>query len=229
MYTFVKIKDYPDWFLLMDSPLSIEDMSKFNARMMQFVLHNYINAPHNHGSGSVAYVAKNPLNYNAVLCKYGCTMLIREIGSYMNNADNLQITETFISKYLSWPTDTASNVVICENDLSAEPWWLEMLTARFSTESIATLNCFSRRTLEDLKTHLEFPKFITFTTTFTTTTWFENLINTIKDMTGKVLIVHWKGDDQVWIQINLEFMNEINTFLENGNTIEIFQTKLTIK
>lgn len=160
------------------------------------------------------------MNYNQLLTKYGRPLLIRENGSYMNSGGNQEITDTFVSEHLSWPVDKSANVVICENDLNPEDWWISYLTDRFPDERIQTLNCFSQRTMEDLKDNLEFPKIITFTTTFSQLQWFENLIGTVQYQSGKTLIVHWKGTDEVWEDIRLEFKDQIENF-ELSNKIEI--------
>jgi len=227
MNKFVKIAGYEGWFLVMESRMDVEDMLKLNTRMGQSIVTNYLRADNDKSleyacletKAKFVMQGKAVVNYNEFFYKYG-TILIREIGSWMLPNNKFQITETYLSEHFSWPVDSKSNIIICENDFEPEQWWVNYLSNRFPNESISTLNCFSQRTIDDLKDNLDYPKFITFTTTFSKLEWFENLINTIQYYSGRTLIVHWKGTDEVWENIRLEFQTQIENF-ERNNKLEI--------
>jgi len=114
---------------------------------------------------------KNFLKYEAKVEKFG-TLLIREIGSYMLLKGN-KITNTIYGNF--YPKEKA-NIVICENDNECEKFWLDYLKNNYPNKSIATLNNFSHRSIEELQENLTGVELITFSTTLGDTTWFENLL-----------------------------------------------------
>ena len=229
MNKFVKLEGFEGWFLFMDSEIDIEQVINFNKKSFTGIVSKFLKTT---DDGSLEYknlemkakflMTNNVgINYNQILQKYNQPILIREIGSWMIFHDQ-RIIETFSSKHFSWPIVDKSSIVICENDLEPEQWWVDYLTERFPEQSIQTLNCFSQRSDDDLRENLEYPSIITFTTTFTQLQWFENLINTIQHQKGKTLIVHWKGGDDVWKNIKIEFETQLKNF-ELNNRIEIVE------
>lgn len=227
MNKFVKIAGYEGWFLFMESEIDMDQVINFNKRSHESIISKYLKSPDDESVESKVLESKAKflmhhnvgINYNQVFRKYGGTLLIREIGSWMLFHDQ-KITDVTFSEHFSWPVDSKSNIIICENDFEPEQWWVNYLSNRFPNESISTLNCFSQRTIDDLKDNLDYPKFITFTTTFSKLEWFENLINTIQYYSGRTLIVHWKGTDEVWENVRLEFQTQIENF-ERNNKLEI--------
>jgi hypothetical protein len=95
--------------------------------------------------------------------------------------------------------------------MNAEPNWLSYLHNRFPGEQIEVLNFFSTRSVNELKEIFKNVDYITFSTTFTSTQWFKNLIEASTD-TNKIIGLSHTGWDiidteYVGTKLNIERIN----------------------
>lgn len=102
-FRFIKIKDYPSWFLVLppatsEPPLlSIKMTDKIiNKKVMEYVQ----DTNPAKGLDALKYISAHQIDYEAKALKYNKTLLIRPIGSYMILTKDLEITdETFSEKF----------------------------------------------------------------------------------------------------------------------------------
>jgi hypothetical protein len=131
----------------------------------------------------------------------------------MTLTDDHTINE--IVQSTDWPTDNeGAEIVVCENDLNAEPQWIVHLQKQYPGKRINVLNNFRNRSLEDVRKHFESAEYITFSTTFTSTDWFELLLDGLKGMSNKFLYC-FSHNKNAWTVIGGLFDKEIEALLDN--------------
>jgi hypothetical protein len=217
MNKFVSIEGYPDQFFMVvskpeDLPNGIED--KMQKRLETVCADEWVSDKKDSSFSKFQFAAMNTPNYEAMLHKHpGWTMLIRQIGSYMYLNDDHKITQTIFSE--DFPRNTEATIVVCENASVPEPEWIKYLEARFPGEKIEVLNFFSTRSVEELTKLFKTTKYITFSTTFSSTEWFDNII---KSKTGENVIIGYCHTPEMWDKIktdypgeNFEIVNSLNT------------------
>ena len=228
MFRFVKIKNHPNWFLVIDKPISPELNDIFNQIRENNHINNFFKETKPNETefeiecriSNLTYALNSYIDYNSYLKKYNESLIVRQPGSFMFLSDQI-IERELLSEFPAFPIDD-SDIVICENDHIPESWWIDVLQKEFPKKTIETLNLFKHRTIDELKVQLTKPTIITFTTTFLNLDWFENLITVIKDMKGKTLFIHWKGDEYIWLNVQEKFKKELNQFKRN-NKLEIYK------
>jgi len=219
MNKFVKIKGYPEQYFMLISkaeelPNRIEDSM---SERLQRVIGNELMSEKDYKPANMFferynYACHNKLDYKKTLDKYKKPLLIRSIGSYMTLSDSHEIEETIYSHDFPSENDNA-NIVVCENDMNAEPAWLDYLQNKFPDQKIKVLNFFSSRSEESLKKSLKNVEHITFSTTFTNFDWFEKIVrNTTNDK--KILgFCHnpeqWEEAKTIACNHNLEIVNSL--------------------
>ena len=195
MNRYVKVKDthynitYKEWCRVVDPNEGVE--KSFNKQMQDRLFDTHVkNGIHSAMSRSdlkegLSYVEWDNRNwadgakvlgakttdYNKLSERFG-TLLVRESGSFMTMTSHTDVLEDVISNH--YPIDKA-NIVICENDHKAEYNWTKYLSVRFNSEPITVANYFFQRSNEELQAYFKQATYITFSTTFSDLTWWENL------------------------------------------------------
>lgn len=161
---------------------------------------------------TVDAVRRNFVDYYDKAREYGCAVHVRESGTWMTALEE-DIEKRVVS--IGFPVKE-SEIVICENDQFAESFWVAYLQNRFPGKSIETLNFFSQRSVEELKQNFENIKYITFSTTFTSYDWFNNLLEA---QSGQELIGYCHVHDS-WEKalemvrkkgVEIEIVTDLNT------------------
>lgn len=183
MYTFVKVNDYDQWYLLArtidECPNYLAFMPKMeqtqkslmseNIRKGIFLdLHSY--------ATRLDIVRSTPIDYVGAIIKYSEPLLIQENGAYCFLGDS-QIVETVGKNTIYWPHE--GDIVICENDSTPEEKWVQYLETTFPGKEICTLNLFCARTVDEIVEQIANKQIITFCTTFGQTDWFETLVKAV--------------------------------------------------
>jgi hypothetical protein len=183
MNKFVKLKGYPEYYFMVISkieelPSGISDTMQ---KRIETVVGNELLSKKEYCPqvffGRFHHAVHNKPNYAEILNKYvGNTLLIRPIGSFMflqskHEIEDIVYAEDFPEKNID------AKIVVCENDMEAEPEWIKYLKERFPEQKIRVLNFFKTRTEESLKISLTGVDLITFSTTFSNFDWFKKAIN----------------------------------------------------
>ena len=123
--------------------------------------------------------------------------LIRETGTWMTFCSDHTVLEARTGDHFPHP-DEGAEIVICENDMKAEPEWWGYLQERFSTTRIRTLNLFRARTVEELIPAFQNAELITFMTTFTSYDWWELAVEALSkiDTSGKKILGYCPDQDR---------------------------------
>ena len=172
---YVKVKGHDNWFLVLEKgQLEPENLSE---KMQEQILRSEVCKLHDPSKTMdfvhrVTLAATREIDYEKLAEKYG-TILIRPIGSFMPLYYNEIIEECFDFHF---PITDFAEIVICENDKTAEWQWVEYLEKRFPKQKISTINFFDLRSEHEVKLYFEKAKYITFSTTFTRYEWFEKLV-----------------------------------------------------
>jgi hypothetical protein len=168
----------------------------------------------------------SPIDYYSVATKYNKTLLIRQIGSYMFLTDALTITA--ICQSDSWPTDNeGAEIVVCENDLNAEQYWIDYLQKEYPNMKINVLNGFRGRSIEDVRKHFNSAKFITFTTTFSNCDWVELLFNGLLELNGKTVLSHCFNEVAQKDMFEM-FSKDIKIFESNNNIFKVISSNIGV-
>ena len=77
--------------------------------------------------------------------------------------------------------DLFTEVVICENDKTAEPELVNYLQDRFPNKTISTINFFDLRSEKEVNEIFKKATYITFSTTFSNFDWFKKLSNNLSE------------------------------------------------
>lgn len=179
MNRYIKIKGHTNWFLL----LSAEENESVGLSdiMQEKILRSEVQSLHNPEVKDyvqrLTLVAARTINYEQLANKYG-TILIRPSGSFMTLLDNEIIDEIYGTDF---PIDDYAEIVVCENDKSAEYKWIDYLKQRFPNQKITTINYFDLRSEDDITKYFNHAKYITFSTTLTQLDWFEKMIKLVTD------------------------------------------------
>jgi hypothetical protein len=223
--TYLKVSDketgitHEGWFLkyaAIDQPINNYD---FHEKLIEVEFKKYINSKNE--TERLNFKQRLdlmiPIDYYRVATKYNQTLLVRQIGSYMFLTDELTITA--ICQSDSWPTDNeGAEIVVCENDLNAEQYWIEYLQKEYPNVKINVLNGFRDRSVEDVRKHFNSAKFITFTTTFSNCDWVGLLFNGLLGLNNKTVLSHcFNGAAQK--DMLKTFSKDIKIFESNGDNI----------
>lgn len=213
-------KPFEGWFLLAEEELSIDMMVMLNQKMRSHVFKEGLDHFVKHeglsdfGPRRFRYVLENELNYNEMIEKYG-PIVIRQIGSWMTIGKNTIISQTVERD--SWPIDNEqAEIVICENDLQAEPTWLNFLDEYYPGKVVGVINSFRDRSVEDIKLHFQTATHITFQTTFGSFDWFEKLLVAMVGMKGKT-VIGFTYDSDKWEKLKSEHGDLIQKLILAGN------------
>jgi hypothetical protein len=180
---YVKVNGHNNWFLVLEanSPLPVNFSKTMHERILRtevYTLHGGEIIDKSDFERRIRLAATQEIDYEHIANKYG-TILIRPIGSYMPLRGNEIIDEKIDNGFneTHFPLDDSEfgEVVICENDKTAEHKWVEYLKSRFPNKTIATINFFDLRTDDEVSELFKRAKFITFSTTFSKYEWFEKL------------------------------------------------------
>lgn len=203
MYEFVKSVDEPNiWSLRLtkDSDVDYQAITEFfHTKLVQLVEANtrkeckefgFVAPVLEYAGNKIMTARMTAPPYKQFVNKYN-EIRIRPTGTW---GDTSKIIETqFVSDLFIVPSDV-NKIVVCENDLVAEPFWIEYLQKRFN-QPITVINLFGGRSIKELKQLFQQADYITFSTTFTSTNWFSNLIEGIDENMDKVIIGYCHGDD----------------------------------
>lgn len=119
-------------------------------------------------------VTNRNIDYEKLSDKYG-TILVRRVGTFtVLTEDDIVIDEKIDTTF---PVDNFGDIVICENAQFAEKKWAEYLNKRFPNKTIATINFFKSREIEEIKKYFEKASIVTFSTTFSDFEWFKKMIS----------------------------------------------------
>jgi len=164
-------------------------------------------------------IALNAPDYYGAATKYNQTLLIRQIGSYMFLTSGFTVTDICQSE--SWPTDNeGAEIVVCENDLNAEQFWIDYLQKEYPDLKINILNGFRDRSIEDVRNHFSSAKYITFTTTFSKLDWVHLMFCGLDELKGKTVLSHCFDERAQRTVINT-FKSDIEDFEDRGNTFTV--------
>jgi hypothetical protein len=231
MKTFVKIKDYPNWFWLVRSSEDVSFMDKENMhkRILSVVFKEGLDSIGEHINESEDFqklkeyhhrtrwqtlAQHGPIDYGEIADKYNKPLLVRQIGSYMMLNDDADITDTIISE--DFPLrHSKPDIVVCENDATAPQEWLDYLTTRFPDKTIEVINFFRDRSVESIAEGIRHAEFVTFSTTFTRYDWVNLLVGAMRP-THKVIghcvsYDEWKTAKEYFVDHDLEIVKVMDT------------------
>lgn len=206
MYTFVKVFSnklkvpHPNWFLKYHYSDGYMDATSFDDARIKSEVSKLLKAKGdvdilNHQQ-RVAYMANNATDFRRTSQRLNKTLLIRQSGSYMILDDSITITSMCSS--IDWPTDNEdAEIVVCENDLNADPKWVNYLKNAYPGKKVDVLNNFRFRTVDGLRKRFAGAKYITFSTTFTDTDWFTLLLEAVDGLQDKT-IIGFCPDNSAW-------------------------------
>lgn len=210
MRRFIKIEGHTNWFLVLNKgeklPLDFsQNMSEKILRSEVYTLHGGKKVDTSDWNRRVALACATPIDYEGLADKHG-QIVIRPIGSYMYLLDSDKIiAEKFVSdeetfnvfgNELYFPNDDIfADVVICENDKTSDPDWIEYLQARFRNKTISTINFFDLRTDTEVKEIFSKAKYVTFSTTFTNMEWFKKLTRCLSDTN---IVIGYTSNSSKW-------------------------------
>src|SRR6478735_4586574 len=120
MNTFVKVKNYPEWFILLSNTDTINN--DFTETRKTIIKRSEVFTLHNQDKdldfrSNIILNSLDHLDYNKIVQEIG-TILIRENGTYMPLRGN-EIIEKTLGYY--YPINETGEIVICENDKLPEP------------------------------------------------------------------------------------------------------------
>lgn len=192
---YVKIKGYPNWFMLLTHDINLPEgftermrTQMFRSRLCQ--LHNNTPEAQQGFQYQAIMRAVEGIDYESLANKYG-SLLIQEVGSFMP----LLGSEIKDIRYEThFPIEDFADIVICENDERCEYKWNSYLQERFPTNTITTINYFDLRSDEEVKAYFQKAKIITFSTTFSDFDWFRKLAT----HAGNKQIIGFCSDNSKW-------------------------------
>ncbi|TXG76201.1 hypothetical protein E6Q11_05210 [Candidatus Dojkabacteria bacterium] len=212
MNKFVQIQGYPDQFFMVisnknDLPNGFEESAskRLITVLGKDVIYGDKEKKHNCWE-KFKFASENQIDYGRILDKYGRTLLIREIGSWMFLNKDHVIEKIVMSDY--WPVQSDAKIVVCENDYEAETEWINYLNTRFPKQQIDVINFFSTRDKDEIKERFKSADYITFSTTFTSYEWF----NTVLELCEGKKIIGYCHDINSWptkLDSNVEIVESL--------------------
>ena len=209
MHTYVKIKGYEHYFLLLSKDtLSNTDTEYLQERHLEVVKWDMYHRKGDPNSGirpdwihRVRFAAEYPIDYGEALERYS-QIVVNHAGGYQP-LRGLEVENIIYQDVLQWPSQN-TDIVIMENQIYPEPKWLEYLTLNFPTKTIKTVSHTHLLSTEQIKAEISRAKIISFSTTFTDYQW---LINTLLAANPNQKIIGYCGDKTRWD----EFPEELKT------------------
>lgn len=184
---YVKIKGHKNWFLVLNRGEKLPfnfgvDMQEKILRSEVYTIHGGHKIDTTDWEKRVTLAATRKIDYEALAEKYG-TIIIRPIGSFMLLSGEEITDERFDSNFNDtyFPNDSFTEVVICENDKTAEPKMINYLQDRFPNKTISTINFFDLRSEKEVNAIFKKATYITFSTTFSNFEWFKKLSNNLSE------------------------------------------------
>ncbi len=211
MNRYVKIAGHQNWFLVLEpNTIEPEGLSEKNKEILINTVIQTIHDPKPDLRGDfhkrLEYAAIHDIDYEKIAKKSG-TLLIRPSGSYTLLYGSEIIAEAYNTHF---PIDEYGEIVICENDNTAEYKWVKYLTNRFPDKKIVTINFFNLKSDIEVAEYFKHAKYITFSTSFTSLEWFEKLSD---NANYNHKIVGYCHDKDKW-----------NEALEINKNVEIIET-----
>lgn len=146
-------------------------------------------------------------------------------GGYATPNSDLTIHEVIYLEFPKMPNEAqTADILVCENDSQPELWWNDVLANKYPKKSISVLTLFSERSVEELAIKFKSASVISFTTTFTSMTWFETILDVLywNDMTGKTIFGNHANSD--WVQIlPSRILEKLEAVKAMGNKVEFYQ------
>lgn len=226
MNTFVKVKGYEHWYLLVRSVEECPPYEAFQSKMEQSqvaLMSEDIKKgtflPLDYYVSRLDIVKTNKVDYVKAISKHKEPILIQENGAYCSLSDS-EIVETIQKNTLYWPK--FGEIVICENDSTPEDYWTEYLGLNYPGKKICTLNLFCARSVEEIAEQISDKNIITFCTTFSKIDWFENLVQAVvtNNMKGKKFVLFCL-DREKWDDTDIKTAIQM---LEINNTVHIVKS-----
>ena len=185
MNRYIKIKGHENWFLCVSPDTEVdEDLlhDRMQTKVTADVLNNPIMSDYERHLRLNLMASHRP-DYNAFAQKYAeeGTVIVRPSGSWMLLYKDKQQDITDERYGDDFPSEAPADIVVCENDENADPQWLAYLSHFFPMSTIKVINFFGTRTVKNIRQEFEGCKYITFSTTFTTTEWYEKLLEARTD------------------------------------------------
>lgn len=196
MNRYVKVVGHSNWFLLLTKndiePEGLsEDMQEKLVRTHVHGLHDYQKDGKPDFYQRIIMSATKMIDYTGSVGKYG-TILIRPTGTYMLLSGNEITDETFA---LHFPINEFGQIVICENDRTAEGKWIDHLKHNYPNKSIKTINFFDLRSDSEVKEYFNQAEIVTFSTTFSNMDWFKKLA---RNVTDSHKVIGYSHDESKW-------------------------------